>query len=114
MQYTLTELERNAYMAGNPLGDDLIGYAVVGQALLDDGDDLFGDIKSGFPDEDCLSAQIRFLSDIIAGMRRSDNRTLLEQLLAEMSEKQHELAQAAEYGRDELRKAIERLDGACS
>ena len=108
MQYTLTELERNAYMAGNPISDDIFEPAIFGDMIRDESDPL-GDIVAGFPEEDCLSSEIAELSEVIAGMCRSDAKTRLTQLLEDLREKQTALARSAEYGMSELRKTAELL-----
>ena len=101
MYLTIKEQEKYAYLSGNPLPKELLELAEAGEDIPTS----TGDIQAGFPSEDCLSGPIESLKHILKYTHKN-NKLLadLKPILEALEEKQSELAQAAEYGREELKK----------
>lgn len=106
MYLTIEEQEKYAYLAGTPIPEDLIEAAIAGEDMPRS----TGDIQAGFPSEDCLSGPIESLKHILKYTHKN-NKLLadLKPILEALEEKQSELAQAAEYGFEELKKLEEQL-----
>lgn len=60
-----------------------------------------GDIRAGFPEEDCLTDILQRVQEMVS-RTRGDNRAELKAIAELIVERESELARAAEYGANEL------------
>jgi hypothetical protein len=68
------------------------------------------DVISSFPDEDFLDRHIESLEDIIDNLNKSPTKEKLKKFLETLEELKTEINQSSEYGVDEIRKFLKRLD----
>lgn len=103
MYLTIDEQEKAAYLAGTPFPKVLIHLAEMGETLADIGS--VGDIRAGFPEEDCLSGPIESLRYLLKYTHKNNKLLVdLKPILEAPEEKQSELTRAAGYGMEELKK----------
>jgi hypothetical protein len=101
MHLTIEEHERGAYISGTPLHEDLIDAAILGESVPRS----VGDITAGYPDEGFLDEAINSLKYLIKTTHKN-NKLLpeLKKIVVALTEKQNEIAQAVEYGYEEVKK----------
>jgi hypothetical protein len=68
------------------------------------------DVISSSPDEDFLDRHIESLEDIIDNLNKSPTKEKLKKFLETLQELKTEINQSSEYGVDEIRKFLKRLD----
>lgn len=97
---TFKEIEREAYMSGNPLSEEVLTLIERGENMPDS----VGDISAGFPEEGCLSGPIETLKYLIQYTHKN-NKLIpdLKEILKALEEKQQQLVNDAEYGYSELK-----------
>lgn len=110
LNMTVSELERHAYITGDPQARLLADLA----DRLDDAAEADGvrayveEARGCYPDEDILSGVTAKLRDF-AKRLRGQNREDLLCIADEFDDIQNEINQQSEYGADELRKALDAL-----
>lgn len=99
---TASEREREAWRNGH----HEIARAIEAQSrieLFDSYDDIFGEVATGFPGEDCLN-------DLLTGLKAVVPRKYHPGITALVEATQSELWQSAEYGLDELNNIARMLE----
>lgn len=105
---TSNELERYAYLAGNTQLAELSEY----QSQVEDFCSIephLSEAQGCFVGEDWADEPLQDLH-ALAKRLRGDNRAELDRIIESIEEVRREAVQNAEYGRDELRKALKLVD----
>lgn len=97
---TLEEREREAYISGNPMDNEVIKLIEAGERIPSS----VGDIAAGFPDEDFLDSPMARLEYLIKNTHKN-NKLLpeLQKILDELDAIATTTNQNAEHGMHELK-----------
>ena len=105
---TYSERERAAYCAGHTRASDLLGKLADNEAAQDGQESAqvyINEAMTQYPSEDSLQHIISAMHALCKSIR-GDNRTALLAIVEDLTQAQSDLMHAGEYGKDELKKAI--------
>ncbi|UUZ75471.1 hypothetical protein LP414_27535 [Polaromonas sp. P1(28)-13] len=88
--------------------EELLDLALVADKV-DDAKHYMQEVKSGFPEEDFLHAELAEMNEFVKAMR-GQNKANFKDLIGRIEERRNEQNQAAEHGADQLKQALKALN----